>query len=1091
MVALLTFFSAVLLNGASLDLAPSGHLSVELAGKNQSVQSLRAARAPDALVLEWDEERDVQEIRVGFDGAPVHAIKIEYWFKNWPYPPPEMPSMEDPVDDPWQGEWLKAETQENCGQSICRYIFAPLHAPENPRAKYLPGAVYRRTLKIRISYRRPQQHLETLQAFSSTTETMRQATVELGRGIAADAPLSGWISVYNGRIEGALSNVTHDASHFKKENGRWVFSGLRSPGALTLDVATAATELPGSNDDTVVTVHTAVSSFSFKVADLDGGPVAIPEAHARVVGPRLMNPNRKSGATIRSLISLQPEQTYRRAAAEIPPLDPIHREWGGPLYSPLAADSSWQKFAFEIGGNVFLSKQGLKAKPGELKRLSWKGDRLTWTIATGPKATRLPAEQMTMQPKKGYLPIVTQSWAADGLQWQEEAFATLIHGPLSPDDKARSEQTPAVLLLKVSARNTGSLAKETILWLETGAEETLHVSGSRLLAGETLRAIAGGASPVMAALPGTSRRALKLSLKIQPGESRSFVLKLPAVTDLSEQEISTIEALDYSAQRQSVEAYWRTLVEKAAKFSVPEPRFNDFLRATIAHIHLTASKDPQTGLVMLGAASYVYDVYENESCYQILLLDALGQSADAATLLEPMLELQGSKNFPGVQTGSFAGVFHGVKISDAVDYTANGYGLDHGTVLWTLAQHYLYTRDPNWFRHAWPHMRKAIEWIEAQRKATELRTQEGGRVREYGLLPASKLEDNNDWANWFAINAFAYAGMDLTAQILTELGYPEANTLTQEAADYRADLRRSILKASQAAPVVRLQDGSYQPYVPTVPTRRFRLFGPAQMNYYARYGNPRLKPLLRLGADRDTLCGPVLLLILGVFDADEPIADWILNDWEDNETLSSGMGMNIHGMTDDRRWFSQGGMVFQANLINPIPIYLRRHEIPAAIRNLYNDFVACHYPGANQFTEEFHQWVHASGPFYKSSDEARFVGRLREMLILEDKDSLWLASGVPRRWLESRQGITVTDAQTFFGPVTYTLHAGPKARTIEADVHLPERNPAKHSWLVVRTPSKQFRSVEVNGTKWTAIDQGKEAIELTGLKGDIAVEIQY
>jgi hypothetical protein len=295
----------------------------------------------------------------------------------------------------------------------------------------------------------------------------------------------------------------------------------------------------------------------------------------------------------------------------------------------------------------------------------------------------------------------------------------------------------------------------------------------------------------------------------------------------------------------------------------------------------------------------------------------------------------------------------------------------------------------------------------------------------------------------------------------------------------------------QAAPVVQLQDGTYQPYVPTTPTRRFRLFGPERMDYYARYGRPPLKPLLRLGADRDTLCGSVLLLILGVFDAHEPIADWILNDWEDNETLSSGMGMNIHGMTDDARWFSQGGMVFQANLINPIPVYLKRHEIPAAIRNLYNDFTACFYPGAMAFTEEFHQWVHASGPFYKSSDEARFVNRLRDMLVMEDRDTLWLAAGAPRRWLESKQGIQVTSAPTFFGPVSYSLHAGSKPRTVEGMVQLPVRNSAAHSWLVVRTPSQEYRSVKVNGRGWTRLDRPREAIELTGFGGTVRVEIEY
>lgn len=97
-------------------------------------------------------------------------------------------------------------------------------------------------------------------------------------------------------------------------------------------------------------------------------------------------------------------------------------------------------------------------------------------------------------------------------------------------------------------------------------------------------------------------------------------------------------------------------------------------------------------------------------------------------------------------------------------------------------------------------------------------------------------------------------------------------------------------------------------------------------------------------------------------------------------------------------------MVFQANLQNPTLTYLRRNEVPAAIRNLYNDFVACYYPSVNAFTEEFRQWRSPSGPFYKIPDEAKFVNRVRDLLVREEGDTLWLAAGTPRRWLARGEG---------------------------------------------------------------------------------------
>lgn len=116
-------------------------------------------------------------------------------------------------------------------------------------------------------------------------------------------------------------------------------------------------------------------------------------------------------------------------------------------------------------------------------------------------------------------------------------------------------------------------------------------------------------------------------------------------------------------------------------------------------------------------------------------------------------------------------------------------------------------------------------------------------------------------------------------------------------------------------------------------------------------------------------------------------------------------------------------MVFQANFQNPVLAYLPRHEIPAAMRNLDNHFVTCHYPGANAFTEEYHQRVHGSGPFYKVPDEARFLNRLRDMLAPEEGDALWLASRTPRRWRRERRS-RAPDGQVLWAA---QLHHGGRA----------------------------------------------------------------
>jgi hypothetical protein len=1072
-------------DGDYIDLAPFAKLMTwpaEGPGRFFDGQNVKA----DNVGLQWDEERDVRDIHVQYDTAAQRGARVEYWFKNWPYPPPKMPTIEDPLDDPWQGKWLPARAIERCDSLECVYTFQPLTADENPFAKNLPGVDYRRTLKVRLVFGGPAPPVKAIRAYSESREKPVRVRIELGSRDRGD--WSGAIDVFNGTLRSARGwNL--QAGDTVAASGIWRLRRNGAPKGLLLDLAASQPAPPGSNDVTIVTFRVAGEyehrTFSFSVDDLARGPVRVPDFDAAVFlesGALNATPRRDR---IRAMIPREPEQSLERATREIPRLDPWQREWGGSVYLPLAADSSWQKFAFDYSGNIFASKKDTKAKGRELARLRWKDDKLLWKIGTGNDPYFREDHKTTISVLEGYLPVVTERWERDGLRYSEEAFATVLRGPLSPDDPARSEQTPAVLMLRVTVENGSGAAQTASVWLKTDPDEQLSIAGQSVQAAEGVRA---AISPPHAEKVRLEKGAAHTSFSVPADGRSSVVLRLPFVSDLSAEDVSALEQLEYETQRERVVEYWRGLAAQSARITVPEQKFNDLIKAVIPHIHISTTKDPASGLYMVPAASYVYQVFANEASFQSLYLDTMGYSNTSAEYFETLLRLQGSRNFPGVHEGSYDAVFHGAKVSDEYDYTASGYG--HGTVLWALAEHYFFTRDKKWLANAWPRMSKAIDWIIKQRSTTQ-HLERGQKAPDYGLLPASQLEDNPDWANWFAINGYAWAGMDRTAQVLADAGYPDAARVRREADAYRTDIRTAVLHASQLSPVVRMRDGTYEPYVPVLPFRRLRLFGPIRMDYYSRYRMPDTKPLLRLGADRETLYGPMILLSLGLFSPNEPLAGWVLDDWEDNQTLSSGMGMNIHGMTDDNYWFSQGGMVFQANLQNPITTYLHRHEIPAAIRSLYNDFVACLYPDVNVFTVEYHQWRHGSGPFYKIPDEARFTNRLRDMLVFEEGDSLYLAPGTPRRWLESREGIAVDRVVTYFGPISYSMHAGESPGTVEATVHLPNRNPAKTAWLVARTPAGRIDSVTIDGQPWQKIDGTLEAVELPARTEPMHVTIQY
>jgi hypothetical protein len=1020
---------------------------------------VRAGDGRGIYGLQWAEERDLFKVSIRFKKVyDARGAGLEYWVQNWPYPPPRMPNIEDPVDDPWQGQWTAAKTAVNCQDRACGFTFLPLEPAENPRARNLPGVTYRRAIRFRLVF--PAGDLpdvESVRVFSES-QTKRFALRVL-------------LNVDRKPAEGAPA-----VPRFRAYNG-WVRDVKPIDGGAIVTVDAADPRPAGSNDVTVVEVANGKESFAFTPSDTEKGPIYVPDCHAYITPASDEKPFSKDivkrGALIRERLAKEPEQTYERASREIPALDPVERQ-GDRLYLPMGADASWQKFAFEWGGNVMISKRGTKAYGRELARLTWPGDRIRWLIGTGDPATFRPKSQdSTLSVLEGYLPVGTARWTTGNIEYEEEAFATMLTGPLSSEDQTRSEQTPAVLMIRLRARNRGVSPEVAHLWLRTEPAEAAASDSSNV-------------SMFPGAATEKDSRGLHGSVSLGAGQESVAFLSIPFIPGLTAEERARLAQLDYAAERARVVDYWRGVTAQGIPFQVPEERFNVFAKGLICRIRISATKDPNGGLYMVPAASYNYKVYANEAAFQSQLLDVTGYHDLSRIYLNTWPAVQGSKPFRGSFTDQ-AAVYHGAKTGEDYDYTASNYNLDHGTVLWSMVEHYWITRDREWLRGVTASMKKAADWVVDQRKLTKVLAG-GVPCPEYGLLPAGHLEDNGDWGHWFSVNAYASLGLSAMAKALAETGDADAARYQKEAELYRADLRRAVDRAAAASPVVRLRDNTYVPYVPTRVHQRIRLFGPLRVAFYSRYPE-KVLPTYRLSATREMLYGPLILIDTGIYDAAEPLARWVIDDWEDNTTMSEPLGLNPHGWVDENLWFSRGGMVFQANLQNPIRAYLRRGEARAAIRNLYNNFVSCYYPAVNVFTEEYRQWRSPSGPFYKIPDEAKFVHRLRDMILTEYNNDLLLAVATPERWLAPGQQIVVRNAPTQYGPTSYTLRGG--AGVVKGTVELPQRNPYRNAWLTVRAPGGgKIASATVNGKPWSDVDAARSRIRLPKSKTPVEVLVK-
>jgi hypothetical protein len=128
----------------------------------------------------------------------------------------------------------------------------------------------------------------------------------------------------------------------------------------------------------------------------------------------------------------------------------------------------------------------------------------------------------------------------------------------------------------------------------------------------------------------------------------------------------------------------------------------------------------------------------------------------------------------------------------------------------------------------------------------------------------------------------------------------------------------------------------------------------------------------------------------------------------------------------------------------------------------------------------------------KPFEEAAFLERFRNMLVREDGDSLWLAQAAPRAWFKQGEKISVKNAPTSFGTMSYEIVSDVDHGRIAATVEMPSRNPTKSILLRLRHPqASHLKSVMVNGQSWKDFDADKEIIKLHDLQGSLKVEAMY
>lgn len=666
---------------------------------------------------------------------------------------------------------------------------------------------------------------------------------------------------------------------------------------------------------------------------------------------------------------------------------------------------------------------------------------------------------ITRRLEDGVLPILHSTQTEGDMTYDVTAFATLESGPLTeprvagtdwqvcyantggnmttPEQGAAIEEAcrremygrdeEVLCWIRVEAVNRGAVPRYA--WFKgvyaepqrPGVWEAEHDSTT----GAT-RFLSSGRVVCLHRLNGVPAPQAEVAVLVAPGERAVYDYLVPH-QPLPPDRAAALAELDFDAHLDACRRYWRKRLSRGAAVHLPEKAIDERVDAGLLHCDLVTLGRSTEGPLLPTIGWYA--PIGSESAPIIQFFDSMGWHDMAERSLQFFLERQFDNGFM---------------------QNFGGYQLETGPVLWSMGEHYRYTRDSDWVRRVTPHILKACDYLLQWRERNCI---EGLRGAGYGLLDG-KVADPEDFFHSYMLNGLSYLGLSRAAEMLQAVDHDEAGRLASEAAAFREDIRTACEESMGRSPVIPLDDGTWVPTVP--PWTEY----PGPVALYAEGGGWFTHGTF---SGRDSLLGPLCLVQSEVFGADEPIVEAMLNSHRQLFTLrNAGLSQPYYCRHDH--------------------VHLCRGEVDAFLQTYYNQLAGL------QDRETYTFWEHYYGVSqHKTHEEGWFLMQTRWMLWMEQGDALALLPGVPRAWLNDGNTIALDSVASYFGPVSVTVQSALDEGVIRATVTCAtDRRPAS---VRIRLPHPQkARAASVHGGAYDAL---KETVTVGDFTGTAEVELQF
>jgi hypothetical protein len=214
----------------------------------------------------------------------------------------------------------------------------------------------------------------------------------------------------------------------------------------------------------------------------------------------------------------------------------------------------------------------------------------------------------------------------------------------------------------------------------------------------------------------------------------------------------------------------------------------------------------------------------------------------------------------------------------------------------------------------------------------------------------------------------------------------------------------------------------------------------------------------------------------------------MMDHMEDVQFLASGW-FDYPAERNREDWFNLGGFSkVQPCYTRNAEIYALRDEVKPFLRSYFNALASLVNTEVMSFWEHFSH----SGAWDKTHETGYFLHQTRLMLVMERGRMLWLAPLIPDEWLRPGKVVSVMNAPTRFGPVSFRIAPRIDDRFLDLTVTPPDRVMPEALIVRLRRPeARVIDRVEVNGRPYSRFDPRQETITLPPGTGILSVSVHY